>query len=367
MTDQATGAAPAAPANPIATIKAFLNPQAGPPNADATEGEAETSGIAPADSQAPETDAAPPKEPATRKDEGDEEEIDEAETTEGDEPPEDLQLSSLNDLADATGLELEKLMDLTLPVKVDGKEGTANLRDLLRSYQLDSHLSKKLDAFDSDRKSFESKRAEAEKATRERVEALDKGLAVLSQALEGEFASVDWTKLQNENPAEFNALYVRYQQRFAAMQQIAGQLEAAQKQQKADLEARAKSWLEEQDTLLKAKMPEWSDDKRRTQDRAAIVDYLKGYGISKEEVDSIQDHRVQLVLRDAWRWAELQKQKPTQLKKVKTAPKLLKPGSKQSRESREVVAKKEAQQRLARTGKVRDAVPLLKNILGAPR
>lgn len=364
--EQAATPAPAAPANPVASIKAFLTEQSAPPQAEAPEAEAETSGIAPAQSEAPEK-AAAPKEPATREDEGAEEQQVEAETIESDDSPEELQLSSFEDLTEASGVDLDKIMDWTLPTKVDGKEGKATLRDLLRSYQLDSHISKKLDSLDTDRKTFESKKAQAEKAALEKLESLDKGLAILSQSLEGEFGAVDWTKLQNENPAEFNALYVKYQQRFASMQQIAQQIEASKQQQKASQEAQAKAWVEEQEVLLKAKVPEWSEDKKRSQDRAAILDYAKSYGITKEEMDSIQDHRVQLVLRDAWKWSELQKQKPTTLKKVKAAPKLLKPGVKQSRESRDSVARSDDFARLARSGRVSDAARVVKGILGAKR
>jgi hypothetical protein len=368
MTDQVSGAAPAAPQSPVASIKAFLTAQSAPPTEpDAPQGEAEPSGgVALTQSEAPER-ATAPKEPATREDEGAAEQVDDAETVESDDPPEGEQLSSFEDLTEASGLDLDTIMSWALPTKVDGKEGTATLRDLVRSYQLDQHISKKLESLDTDRKTFESRRAETEKAAQERLAVLENGVAVLSQALEGDFASVDWAALQKGNPAAFNAKYVEYQQRFAQMQNIAQQIEAGKKQQNEFRSAQAKAWADEQETLLKAKIPEWSDDKRRAQDRVAIAEYLKGYGITQAEFDEIQDHRVAMVLRDAHRWAELQKQKPVTLKKVKAAPKLLKPGSKQSRESREGFARKEDMARLSRSGKVGDAARVVKGILGAKR
>lgn len=368
MPDQATGAAPAAPETPIARIKAFLNPQAAPK--EAVEGDdAPSGGVAPrtepADPKAPDEGQAPaPKEPATREDE-ETEEVEVEDEPEGDAQDEELQLSTVEDLATATGLDLDKILDLSLKTKIDGKEGTARVRDLLKSYQLDGHINAKLAALDTDRKTFEGKRSEAEKAATERLGVLDNGIAVLAKALEGEFASVDWEKLRTENPAQFNALYVQYQHRFAEMQQIARQIEAEKQRTAAAQQAHVKAWTDEQQNLLKAKLPEWNDDKKRATEHASIVEYLKGYGIGKEEFEQVQDHRYSLVLRDAWRWAELQKQKPATLKKVKAAPKLLKPGSQQSREARDVVQRKDAQLKLKRSGKVRDAVPVLKSILGA--
>jgi hypothetical protein len=69
------------------------------------------------------------------------------------------------------------------------------------------------------------------------------------------------------------------------------------------------------------------------------------------------------VVRDAVAWRKLQKSKPALLNKVKAAPKLLKPGSTQSRAAKDAVADQSDRARLRQTGKVRDAVPALKRRL----
>lgn len=361
------GAQPAGEsASPVSRIRAFLSPQP-ESSADAEQQDAET--------EAQDDGAArPTEEAATRKDaaesaedEGEETEAEVEETDEGDAEAEDVQLSTLAELADATGLEIEKIMDLALPTKIDGKEGTARIRDLLKSYQLDGHINQKLASLDTDRKTFEAKKAEVEKLALERLQALDRGIVVLERALVNEFSDVDWQALQTSDPAQFNAKYVGYQQRFAQLQELAKQIEAERQQSGSEQSARAKAWAEEQKALLKAKMPEWNDDARKSQDQAGMLEYLKGYGVTKEEFDQLEDHRFTMILRDAWKWGELQKQKPATLKKVKTAPKLLKPGTKQSRESRESLARKDSQAKLRRTGKVGDAVSVFKNILGSAR
>lgn len=368
---QAPAAASASP-TPLASIKAFLSQQGqprAPEKEPETDAEARPPKVAPivdsqALSQAPETT----EEPATRED------VETEEVDPDDEPIEDdateeteLQLSSLKDLAEATELDLEKVMDLSVPTKIDGKTGTASIRDLLKSYQLDGHINQKLAALDTDRKTFETKQAAYEKAAGERLRSMERGIQVLERSLVGEFQSIDWNKLQAENPAQFNASYVGYQQRFGQLQQLSQQISAEKQTDDASRQAKAKSWSEEQRTLLKAKIPEWSDDKKRAQDKAAIADYVKGYGVTPEELDSLEDHRFALILRDAWKYGELQKQRPATLKKVKAAPKLLRPGSKQSRESRESLAAKGDSERLARSGRVRDAAPILKRLLGAQR
>lgn len=361
------GAEPAGEvASPVSRIRAFLTPQE--PKAEANE---QVEGDEKPEKR--EQVARAQVESATREDadepEAEEEETDAEveETDEGDAEQEDVQLSTFAELADATGLELDKLMDLSLPTKIDGKEGTARVRDLLKSYQLDGHINQKLATLDTDRKTFEAKKAEVEKLALERLTMLDRGIGVLERSLMGEFNGVDWEGLKKSDPAQFNAQYVNYQQRFAQMQELAKQIEAERQASQAERNAQAKAWAEEQRALLKAKAPEWNDDTRRAQDRASMLEYLKGYGVTAEEFDQVEDHRYQLIVRDAMKWAELQKQKPATLKKVKAAPKLLKPGTKQSRESRELLARKEGQAKLRRTGKVNDAVSVFKNILGTAR
>jgi hypothetical protein len=377
MTEQATAPAPAAaPQSPVAGIKAFLSAQEAAPAERPEAGEAdaseETSGIAhtdsPAEAEAPadETETKEPKstKPATPEKDADSDETEtDAESVEDDAAEIIAQLSSLKDLAEATGIDAEKLLDLQLPTKIDGKEGTARIRDLQRSYQLDAHINQKLATFDNDRKAFEAQRSQVERQAAERLQSLEQGLAILDRQLQGELASVNWQELQTTNPAEFNSKYVAYQHRFGQAQTIAQQLAAERQRQQANFQASQKAWLEEQGKLLKIKVPDWSDDVKRTQDRAAVAEYLKGYGIDAKEFEQVQDHRYLAVLRDAWKWAELQKQKPATLKKIKVAPKILRAGSKQSREARDDFAAKGDAAKLQRSGKVRDAIPVLRRTL----
>lgn len=374
--EQAPAPAPAAaPSNPIANLKAFFSAQAAPParsetsetDDSAPESEEATSGIAHA-AEPEEGEAAPEKpksdKPATPKKDASEEETETDEASDEDDVASVIeQLSSLTDLAEATGIDHEKIMDLQIPTKIDGKEGTARLRDLVRSYQLEGHINQKMASFDSERKAFEASRTQAEAAAAERIQALDVGVTILDRALQGELASVNWQHLQDTNPTEFNSKYVAYQHRFGQLQQLAQQLTSERQKRNTAAQEKAKSWLDEQGKLLKIKVPEWADDVKRTQDRAAVTEYLKGHGITAQEFDQVQDHRYQAVIRDAWKWAELQKQKPATMKKLKLAPKHLKPGSKQSKEVRDTLASKDDTARLQRSGKVRDATAVLKRLL----
>ena len=367
------GAAPPAPVTIHDRLKARLSHSEPAQSADGAG-----SSEAPDDSKAPSGGVAPPKKPVSETPapneqvEGDDApdvvtDPDASETPDGtvedDAPFDPAKLSSLTELADAAGLESDRLMDLQLPVKIDGKEGTARLRDLVKSYQLDGHINQKLATLDTDRKTFESKKAEVERAANQRLLKLDAGLQTLTRALEGEYSAVDWQKLQTEDPVRFNSEYVAYQQRYAVMQDIANALGQEKQKYAAEQEAKAKEFYDENFRLLQAKVPEWSDKARRDKDKAEMIEVLKDFGITKEEFESIVDHRQLLVVRDAVAWRKLQKSKPALLNKVKAAPKLLKPGSMQSRAAKDAVADQADRAKLKRTGSVRDAVPALKRRL----
>jgi hypothetical protein len=374
---EAEAAAPATNAAPPSVherLKSFLSSQSAEPTARAPSG---TDGELTENPKASSGGVAPPVKASSEKAVPNESaEASEAETVSDDQPAAEVdatddddaqsevtQLQTLSELADATGYELDKMLDLALPVKIDGKEGTARLRDLVKSYQLDGHINQKLASLDTDRKTFESKRVESERAIADRLLKLDAGVKTLERSLMGEFQSVDWEKLRVENPSEFNARYVGYQTRFAEMSDIANGIASEQQRFQTDAQQKAAEKLKEEFTLLQAKVPEWADTTRRAKDKAEIVSYLKDYGITQQEFEAIGDHRQLQVVRDAWKWNQLQKSKPAALNKVKAAPKLLKPGSQQSRAARDAVASQKDSARLRQTGRVRDAVPAIKRAI----
>lgn len=274
------------------------------------------------------------------------------------------QFSNLTELLEAAGLDSDKGYELELPVKIDGKEGTAKLRDLLKSYQLDGHINQRLSAVDTDRKALLAEREKFNGERADKLLRLDAGVKTLERALAGEFAAVNWEKLAAEDPAAYNASLVQFQQRNQHLQDIARSIQTEQAEHQAQLQEAMRAYLQEQRTMLQAKIPEWSDESRRVKDKAEIASVLKdAYGITAEEFEAITDHRHALVVRDAWNWQKLQKSKPATLNKVKAAPKLLKPGSPQSKASQDAARTNKARDTYRKTGRTSDGAAALKNIL----
>lgn len=318
--------------------------------------------------------AVPKEAPVVAETETDSEETEAAEEAAPakDEPTDDAQTAeeteakyeSLSELAEALGWDLDKVLDLEAATKIDGKEGKARLRDLLKSYQLEGHLNQKLMTHADEKKAFETERQTFMQQHQHKLQQLDAGLQVAQKLLEGEFAGVNWQDLQNTDPLSFNQQYVAFQQRQAQLNHIANQLgqERSKSQQQAD--AQAQSYLAEQSKLMESKIPEWADTKVRERDIADMAVIMnQTYGVTEQELKGLKDHREILIARDAWKWQKLQKSKPATLNKVKAAPKLLKPGSPQSRAAQDGLLLKQGRDKLRSTGKVSDAKPLLRKLL----
>lgn len=276
----------------------------------------------------------------------------------------EVQLSSLNELAEQTGLEMDKLMDLDVPTKIDGKEGKVRLRDLIKSHQLEGHLNQKLMTHAEERKAFEAEIANKRGEQQQQFMQLNAAVQVATRMLEGEMSGIDWAALQQNDPLEFNQKYVAFQQRQAQIQQIGQQIAQERQQAEQQMAGQRQAYLAEQGKLLEMKLPEWSDKATRTKDIAEMVSVLgEAYGVTEKELKNETDHRLIRIARDAMKWQQLQKSKPAVLKKVNVAPRLLKPGVPQSKAAQDALASKGARDRLKTTGKVADAKQVLKQIL----
>jgi hypothetical protein len=280
------------------------------------------------------------------------------------EAPAEMELSELKHLAEATGLELDKLMDLDIPTKIDGKEGKARLRELIKSYQLEGHLNQKLMTHAETVKAFEAETARKVGEFGTRIQQLNQAVGLAQKILDGEFADVNWQEMQRTDPAGFQAKYGAYKMRLDGIQQLNSQVMQEREREQAQQQAAFTAYRDEQSKLLESKLPEWSDKGKREKDVVELAAILNdAYGITEQELRSCVDHRQILLARDAASWRKLQKAKPAVLNKVKTAPKLLKPGTQQSQAAKDGFIAQKERDRLRSTGKVSDAKAPLKRLI----
>jgi len=231
---------------------------------------------------------------------------------------------TLSDFAAAFGIE-ETLLDLNddgeviFKAKIDNEEKYAKASDLLKSYQLEGHLNKQnMDVVEL-RKSLEAERTQYTQQATQRLQQLEDTLALTSAQFNSEFQSVDWNRLKQENPQEYTRLRIEFGDKQSQLQNSYSQLNTAREHQKAEI-------LNTEKRMLLDKIPEWKDESKFQAGAAEIINGAKHYGFTAQEVTSALDHRILLMARDAIAYRKLQDKKPEVTQKVRTAPKIVKPG-----------------------------------------
>lgn len=254
---------------------------------------------------------------------------------EGDEPH-----IELSHLAEYLGIDEDRLAvdddgKVYVKTKVDGEEGRAKLNDLIKSYQLEGHLNKRNMEVAEQQKALQAKQAELEQQAQARLQQLEDLTKLAYQELQQEYQAVNWAELERDDPAMYATMQLKFQQRQNRLQQAHQQMQQERAQlQQTQQEAYQRHLREESQRLLQA-IPEWADEAVAKKERGEIRSFALEAGFKAEEVDNIADHRVVKLLRDAMRYRQLQQSKPEVTKKVKTAPKLVRPGQASSPQERQ--------------------------------
>lgn len=248
---------------------------------------------------------------------------------------------SLHELLEAHKIDPESIKGLHVKAKIDGVEQDVPFSDVLASYQLQGHVNNKSIELSNQRTMLDQERNAARTLFAQQLKQNQDLGNVAMQMLNHDFNRIDWNALRAQNPAEFAALQAEFQQRQQGIQQYIGQLnqqaqQAAQQQQESMRAALA----QEHEKLMSA-VPEWRNAEAFTKDKQAMTKYATSLGFQPAELDQIFDHRYMRVLHDAARYQELQAAAPDVLKKVRQAPPMGAPGSRQD------VNPKEAQRRNA--------------------
>lgn len=266
------------------------------------------------------------------------------------------EIASVYDLADGLGWDMEKISNLKIKTKVDGEEGEATLKDLLASYQIQGHLTKKSMALSDERKAWDEARQQEQRTIQEKAQKLEAGYAMASHMLNNEFAGIDWQQLQRDDPIEFNSKYIQWQQHHGRLQQLA---DAIAQNRETQMQAQRQAFEQHREAekeRIVATFPTWADEAEKSKEWGEILSHAKEYGFTEDQVNEVFDHRVIRLLRDAKEYAKLKKSAPQTAKKLKLAPKMVKPGSSSKAEKSKT---EQLKSRLAKSGSVDDATELL--------
>jgi hypothetical protein len=245
----------------------------------------------------------------------------------------------------------------TFTVKVDGKEVSVTLDELQKGYSRTQDYTRKTQQIAEVRKQAEQE-TQAVRAEREQYAQL---LGALQAQLQSSEPQIDLERLYHEDPIE----WVRQKEVMRERQEKLGAIyseqqrlsQVSQYEQQRAMEAQLAS---QQEALLAA-LPDWKDPKKAKAEKALVIESAKAAGFSDEDLKSVYDHRLVLLLRKAALFDQMVSKRQGIKPVVNNGPRPAKPGAagRVSTTTESVRAK----QRLAKTGRIDDAASAIELLL----
>jgi len=246
----------------------------------------------------------------------------------------------------------------TFTVKVDGKEVTVTLDELQQGYSRTQDYTRKTQQIAEVRKQVEQE-SQAIRAERAQYAQL---LGALEQQVQQAAApQIDWDRLYQEDPIEWvrqKELVRENQAKYAAIQSEQQRLaEISNYEQAQSMQA---FLAQEQDKLMEV-LPEWKDPVKAKAEKALLIEFGQKAGFQPDELKNIFDHRVVSVLRKAALYEQMMSKRGNIKPVTNNGPRPAKPGAagRVSTTSESTRAK----QRLAKSGRVQDAVSAIELLL----
>lgn len=256
-------------------------------------------------------------------------------------------------------------------VKVQGEDVEVTLEELLSGYSRTSDYTRKTQEIAEQRKAVQ---AEAQRA-REVRDQYAQQLAVLAEVLEQATpAEPDWEKLRQENPTEYAVQWVEHQQYRQQQALVRAQQERVYAEQLRDAEAQREALLAEESAKLAKALPEWGDAAKSVEIRQQLADYARHLGYTEDDLNSVVDHRIIILLDKARRYDALQSRAVQVQGKARPNPatrQTLTPGGTSPAPKAPETAENKARdrrleqkmRRLADTGSARDAAAVFEELL----
>lgn len=284
---------------------------------------------------------------------------------EGDEGSREPQFTTSH-LAQFLGID-ESMVDVdeegqpVFKTKIDGKESAAKFQDFLKDYQLKGHAENRAREAAEKEKAAERRMQEAEQAIQQRLAEQQQNLqsvaqlaALAQQELEGEYKSINWAALAQQDAGQAFALKQRFEERQQRINGLFGELQrrnqhAKQEAERLSQENQQKQERQQRERLLNL-IPEWKDPSVFAKEREELLGWAERTGFDHSELDLNRAAHVYL-LRRSWQHDTLQSAKSVVEKQVRTAPKLVKPGQAPQPEQAQAATLKSLKQQMKAPGK----------------
>lgn len=231
-------------------------------------------------------------------------------------------------------------------VRVEGEDVEVPLDELLRGYSRTADYTRKTQAVAEARKAAEAEAQSVREARNQYAGLLDQVQTAL-QALTPQ--EPNWHDLRATlSPQDYATAQDTWREQSRRLDALKQERQRVAQQQADDLAKQVEAFKRaEQDKLINA-VPEWRDPTKAETERQQLLAYAKARGFTEQDLGTVQDHRLWLVLRDAQRWHQAS-QRPTPKPGLKTAS----PGAPQAKPK--TAATDAAMATLKKTGRQQDA------------
>ena len=255
-------------------------------------------------------------------------------------------------------------------VRVDGKDVEVTEDELLKGYSRQADYTKKTQELAEYRRQMDGAMQQAQQeiqqtqqARAQYVDAVEAAISTNYAHLQ-QFQNVDWERLKTEDREEYLTKRDDYRQAQEQITELQNQHKAAAEQQQSEMaEQQKRMWMEEHHKMSQI-LPEWRDDEKRMAISKAIGEYAVGQGYTKEELDTLVDHRSILMLMKAKAYDDVRgKQQAVRSKKVRNKPKVVRSKAKQDKAPSKARKRTAKLGRLKETGHVDDAADVIFDML----
>ena len=245
-------------------------------------------------------------------------------------------------------------------VKAAGEEREVTLDELIKSYQLGTDYTKKSQAVAEERKVVEAERQRIEEARYLRDQYAER-LQVIEQMLNQQPETENLDYLKETDPIGYAVKVAELSQREKQLAQVRAEQARIAEQQQREQQEQLGQVVQAESRKLAEVIPEYADPQKGETLRRELREFGLKAGFSDQELANVYDSRAVLTLWKAMQYDKLQSAKPGITKKVNEAPKVMKSGVSQPRDSSDEMKKLKA--RAKQTGRVADAAKAFERFL----
>lgn len=248
-----------------------------------------------------------------------------------------------------------------------GAEIGVTAEEARKGYLRERDYTKKTQQLAEDRKAAEALKTELTESKQQLAQVLQ-SLAMAADKDLAEFAGIDWKKLEQEDPYEYEEKARRYDALRRQHEQASEHQKALQAEYEKEFQEQVEQLRQQEQQKLLEQAPEFDPEQGGKELHESLLATARDhYGFTDEEMGQIFDHRALLLLRDAHRYHEMQSKVQKGKQKSAKVTKHLKPGAKPAPGARKAKVKQELRSKMQSSGSMDDAMKFLMASMSAGR